>query len=331
MWSFYLDSLRRNPFLHLLFITDIALKESLPENMSVLKSSLCDFYKLVEDKLKISIPDSAMIPYKICELKPAMGYLFPGYIKDYEYWAFGDIDLIYGDLQRFLKKPLTENADVISFHQDWISGAFTVVKNSKLLNELFLQSPDFIKLLMIPECMNFDECGKKFMYLREGMTPEEAYCLNIENDILCWTTLVHRLANKKEINLFVRQYIKELLPYGEIIDFRKGKVIGAEIGFQLIEYAIFHYLHYKRSYRYYVPNWKEIPDFYHMSPAGIFSVNQLKWYDLIKSYRYCRSILLTLRKFIMALFWRTVGVFEKMGIPVKKVKKMLIRLKVIKE
>ena len=173
MWFLYLDSLRRNDFLQVLFITDIKIEHELPKNITILNCSFDDFYKKVEEKLQLKI--EAKIPYKICELKPALGYIFSEYLKDYEYWAYGDIDLIYGNLPRFLKKPFAENADIISFREDWLSGAFTIVKNIPQLNELFLQSPDFKKVLNNPKYQNFDECGKKYGKLREGFTPEEAF------------------------------------------------------------------------------------------------------------------------------------------------------------
>lgn len=301
IWSFYLDSLKRNPLLHLLFITDNIINEKLPGNISILQFSLHEFYQFVEDKLKLSIPESAKRSYKICELKPTFGYLFSDYLKDYEYWAFGDIDLIYGHLPRFLKQPFEENADVISFREDWISGAFTVVKNCKLLNELFFQSPDFYDILKNPVYQFFDECGKKFEYLKYGMSPDEAYKLNIENDILCWTTLVHRLAEKKQINLFIRHYIKESLPHGEIIEFRNGRIVGAEYGVHLLEYAIYHFLHYKNSYSHVIPSWQEIPDFYHISLTGIYAQNQMKCYYWINKFRYFRGSLMKLNLMIWQL------------------------------
>ncbi|MDD3875734.1 MAG: hypothetical protein PHT69_03880 [Bacteroidales bacterium] len=298
MWPYYLDSLKRNQFLHLLFVTDIVFKDKLPENITILKYSLSDFFQLVENKLKIKISESAKIPYKICELKPAMGFLFSDYIKDYEYWAYGDIDLIYGNLPRFLKKPFAENADVISFREDWLSGAFTIIKNKPLLNNLFLESSDLEKVINNPKCQNFDECGRKYGFLREGMSPEEALNLKIENDVVCWTTLIHRLADKNEIKLFTREYIKESLPWGEIIDFRNGKIIAAEA----TEYAIYHFVHHKRFKSHYIPQLKIIPDYYYISPTGIYNKRMLKHYHTIDRYRKFKGFFLTLKQRLIASY-----------------------------
>ncbi len=279
MWPFYLESLRRNEFITLHFLTDINIQGNTPDNLKVVKISLHEFFARAESRLNIKI--KAQIPYKICELKPLMAFLFPELVKGFKYWAYGDIDLIYGNLPRFLKKGFAEDADVISFREDWLSGAFTVLKNRDDLNQLALQSPDLANILNNPKCQNFDECGRKYGYLRDGYTPEEAFALNISNDILDWSTLVHRMAAEKKIKLFLREYIKESLPWGEIIDYRNGKIIAAEA----TEYAIYHFVHHKRFKCHVIPQLKQIPDYYYISPTGIYTKSMLKHYHKISRYR----------------------------------------------
>jgi len=283
MWDLYVASLAKNDFLHLLFITDIPINKELPANIRVVKMTFDDFYAHVESVLGVKI--EAKSPYKICELKPAMAYLFNEYVADYEYWAYGDIDIIYGDLKRFLKKPFAQNADVISFREDWLSGPFTVIKNTKELNELFIQSPDFINILQKEKYMGFDECGKKYYKLREGLTPEEAYKLNLKDDILCWTTLVHRLAENNKINLYTREYIKESLPWREIIEYNNGKIFIAGI----IEHAIYHFISYKNNNNHFIPHFDEIPETYYISPTGVYSPKQLKWYKTNTFIRHLKG------------------------------------------
>lgn len=241
--------------------------------------TLTEFFAHAEKKLGFNI--GAKIAYKMCELKPLMAFLFPEFVKDFKYWAYGDIDIIYGNLPRFLKKPFAENADIISFREDWLSGAFTVVKNRDDINQLALQSPDLKNIVNNPKCQNFDECGRKYGYLRDGYTPEEAFALNIPNDVLDWSTLVHRMAAEKKVKLYLREYIKESLPWGEIIDYRNGKIIAAEA----TEYAIYHFVHHKRFKCHVIPQLKQIPDFYYISPTGIYTKGMLKHYHKISRYR----------------------------------------------
>jgi len=290
MWDLYIESLKKNEFLDVLFITDIIIKTELPPNIRVVNMTLSDYFDRVEKKLNTKV--EAKIPYKICELKPAIAYIFSEYLEGYEYWAYGDIDIIYGDLKRFLRKPFSMNADIISFREDWLSGPFTIIKNKKVLNELFLKSPDFFKILKLKKNQHFAECGKKYNLLREGYTPEEAYNMKMENDILCWTTLVHRLADNNEIILYTREYIKESLPWGEIIEYRNGKILCAGI----IECALYHFISYKRYKYHFIPQYKKTPDYYFISPTGVYNINQFKWYKIISKWRYFKGAYLTFIK-----------------------------------
>lgn len=43
-------------------------------------------------------------PYKLCDFKPAYGYLFNDIVSDYDYWGYADLDLVFGDVTKFIKK-----------------------------------------------------------------------------------------------------------------------------------------------------------------------------------------------------------------------------------
>ena len=38
-------------------------------------------------------------PYKLCDFKPAYGFIFGEYLKEYDYWGHCDIDIVWGDLR----------------------------------------------------------------------------------------------------------------------------------------------------------------------------------------------------------------------------------------
>ena len=50
----------------------------------------------------------------ISRLKPMLGYVFEDYIESYSHWAWADMDMILGNLTKFLVRPLAEGYDVIS-------------------------------------------------------------------------------------------------------------------------------------------------------------------------------------------------------------------------
>lgn len=55
-------------------------------------------------------------PYFIVEFKPALGWLFREYLVEYSHWAFGDLDVLFGDMRRgWLEPDELRNFDIITF------------------------------------------------------------------------------------------------------------------------------------------------------------------------------------------------------------------------
>lgn len=73
-------------------------------------------------------------PYKLCDFKPAYGYIFEEEISKYDFWGFCDIDLIFGNLSHFINDELLNKFDKLFFH-----GHFCIFRNCKKMNTLFLE------------------------------------------------------------------------------------------------------------------------------------------------------------------------------------------------
>lgn len=59
-------------------------------------------------------------PYYLVELKPAYGWLFREYLKEYSHWAFGDLDVLFGDMRKgWLEVDELQNFDIITFRCVW--------------------------------------------------------------------------------------------------------------------------------------------------------------------------------------------------------------------
>lgn len=55
-------------------------------------------------------------PYFIVEFKPALGWLFREYLTDYSHWAFGDLDVVFGDMRNGWLEPFElRTFDIITF------------------------------------------------------------------------------------------------------------------------------------------------------------------------------------------------------------------------
>lgn len=54
--------------------------------------------------------------YYMVEFKPALGWIFREYLKEYSHWAFGDLDVFFGDLTKgWLESSEMRDYDVITY------------------------------------------------------------------------------------------------------------------------------------------------------------------------------------------------------------------------
>ena len=126
MWR---ESALRNPSVDFMFFTDADVEPA--KNIIVHKILFCDFQKLVQRAF--DFPINLNRPYKLCEYKQAYGYILQDYIKSYDFWGFGDLDLVYGDIRTFL----TENVLKHKFLLGW--GHLTLLYNDEDANTYFMK------------------------------------------------------------------------------------------------------------------------------------------------------------------------------------------------
>ncbi len=150
----YLRSLAKQNTLDLLLITDADLTD-LPGNVRLLKGTLSDLQAMAEEKLgtKVSLPTARYL----CDLKPAYGRLFDTYLEGYEYWAFGDEDVIYGDLDRILRPLLDGRTDVLTADSKGTLGHLTVLRNTKKLRNLVFEDEKYFEVLAGEDFWAYDE------------------------------------------------------------------------------------------------------------------------------------------------------------------------------
>lgn len=170
----FLESCRVNDFVDWIFFTDISHpKTSVPPNVKFKSIRLDEFLKLVERRLQISIRWD--IPYKICDLRPAFGVIFEDELKRYEFWGWGDIDVIYGDMRLHLTEDLMSH-DCISFSKEHLSGHLCLWRNNEELRYWFHSLPDWKERMESPENSRLDEPSPSL--LTEGIRVYAEYSFN---------------------------------------------------------------------------------------------------------------------------------------------------------
>jgi len=83
------------------------------------------------------------LPYILVEYKPAFGHIFSSYLKEYTHWGYSDLDVVYGDISRWIDVDEWYNYDIVTYgfgDQDklYLRGQFTFHRNDyKYINQLW--------------------------------------------------------------------------------------------------------------------------------------------------------------------------------------------------
>ena len=98
----WIKSVRYNPTIDFLVVTDQAAPQGIPDNLRYMRCTLSEFKALSEKK--IGMPIRMEYPYKICDYKCLYGAILENEIVGYDYWAECDFDLIFGVIRSFIEK-----------------------------------------------------------------------------------------------------------------------------------------------------------------------------------------------------------------------------------
>jgi hypothetical protein len=153
-FPFYLESCRWNPTIEWLFFTDCYIPLDSPANVRYISFSYSEYQQLISERLGIDFKVESA--YKLCDIKPAYGFIHQEYLSDYDYFGFGDIDIIYGDIREFYtNKILCYNT--LSTISDRVSGHLFLIKNTERWINAFRKIPNWQQLMSDSNHQNVDE------------------------------------------------------------------------------------------------------------------------------------------------------------------------------
>ena len=107
-------------------IEDIIAKQ----NICVIKCSFEECKNMIQKIIDFKICLDS--PYKLCDYRPTFGLVFDKYIKNYDFWGYCDLDLIFGDLRKYFTESVLENSD-----RCLENGHISLWKNCSKLNNIF--------------------------------------------------------------------------------------------------------------------------------------------------------------------------------------------------
>lgn len=109
----WLLSCKMNPTIDWILFTDDHTQYSYPENVKV-------FYTTFED-MRCRVQSHFDFPivldrgWKLCDYKIAYGEIFAEELSEYDFWGNCDIDLMWGDIRKFITEDLLRQYDKIGF------------------------------------------------------------------------------------------------------------------------------------------------------------------------------------------------------------------------
>lgn len=229
-FRYFLDSCKFNPSITFIIVGDNDKIHEKPDNVLTYYCSLDELNRRIS--LKFGIKSNVSTPYKVCDFKPTYGFLFQSEIQAFDFWGYGDLDVIYGDIRSFLSYEVLSTHQVFSFRPEYLSGALTIFKNNNKLNNFFRQSKDWEVICSSSKYFNFDECGFLFVPLWDGVAIE-----TIPSEIESMTHLI--LKEKFSLN----PYLDFNLIEGDIgeVQVKNGKIFYKN----KYEAILYHFLKFK--------------------------------------------------------------------------------------
>ena len=263
----YLFSCSKNSFIDFWFFTDCDIPHKVYKNTFFKKITFKEYCEQVSHALGITFaPEN---PYKLCDLKVFYGIIHENLLKEYDFWGFGDLDLMYGDLSLIINENKLGKYELITTHADRIAGHFTIIKKNSKFTTLCYKIENWKSKLEDERGLGVDE--HDFTWLVHPFQKQIWRFHRILSKIIKIHPYKFFEIFNNITNLFtkysIREYYTSPLPEnGEswIYDIKKNTIINPDN----IEIPYLHFLFFKKTpFRKTDYYWRE--DFYQIDKSYI--------------------------------------------------------------
>lgn len=222
----HLVSIVQNPTINWLFITDCQIPKNYPENIRFVPTTLESLNNEINNILEIEVP---LTPRKLCDVRPAYGKIFQEYIKEYDFWGFCDLDIIWGNIRNYVVEDILSNFDIISSRKEAISGHFTLFRNTATNNDFYKNITGYQKLLE----------QKKYMWGEEQVLTNYLKSQGISMNMpkVYWKTYwVNNVNGKAHQEYYLDKWL-----------WKEGKMLELKDGKPINEVMYLHFINWKRT------------------------------------------------------------------------------------
>lgn len=154
-FNLYLYSCSKQDNVDFYYYTDCLKPVKQYPNTHFIYLSYDKYCQIVSQRLNISFHPA--YTYKLADLKPFLAIVHEEIISKYDWWSFGDLDLIFGDIGLLMNVENMSRYDVITSHADRIAGHFTAIRTKSDYTDLILSCKNWKLLMQKEETLGVDE------------------------------------------------------------------------------------------------------------------------------------------------------------------------------
>lgn len=245
----YLASIETNPTINWLCPTDCEIPKEHPENITFLSTSLLGLNKHINAVVEANVPLNAR---KFCDLKPAYGDIFKEHVANYDFWGICDMDIVWGDIRKYMTPELLNDYDIICSRPEAISGHFNLFRNNESLNTFYKSIPNYKKLFEVSKLIRFDEItltDHLKILIGKDKNPFRVF----------WDTEIIKegIESEKQQEYFLDRWF-----------FEKGKIYDL-YDINKKEYMYLHFINWKRTMKFSEIKWCDNPQYFYISYTGM--------------------------------------------------------------
>lgn len=225
----WLIGCEKNPTVDWLIYTDDHTDYSYPDNVKVTYMSFEDMKSKIQQKYDFSISMSK--PYKLCDFKAAYGEIFEEELKGYDFWGHCDLDMMWGDIRKFLTDNILSKYEKIGNQ-----GHSTLYRNKPEVNARYRSNIEGVvnykDVFSSDKAFAFDENPMCYIYDALGI------------DYYSKTIYAH--LNKYESSFYLGHLSKEDIYKNkhQVFFWKDGKLIRYYLRQKEIEQEEFMYIHF---------------------------------------------------------------------------------------
>jgi len=160
-FQLWLNTCETNKTIDWIVITNDRTGYNYPKNVKTYYLEFNEIKRIIQSHYDFDIKIDTY--WCLSLFKPAYGEIFSEYLKNYDYWGHCDIDLLWGDIRKFITDDVLNKYERIGFQ-----GHSTIYKNTKEVNTRYRTIVDgktnYIDVFSGKSKISFDENGMDDIY-----------------------------------------------------------------------------------------------------------------------------------------------------------------------